>query len=154
MGCTRRLAVFRTHSMSRVLRSALVHVVLLLAAGAVTCRHGPRLLSQGRQEQDLLRRLRQSPPSLNPSPVISHPRPRCSRVLPPAHHHITDVRLCAVQRLPAVHKPCRIFIITVVHVSLCNYVHSCMLEHGVHDVDEEGVEDVDCKDARIFNSFL
>ena len=24
-----------------------------------------------------------------------------------------------------------------------------MLEHGVHDVDEEGVEDVDCKDARI-----
>ena len=24
-----------------------------------------------------------------------------------------------------------------------------MLEHGVHDVDEEGVEDVDCKDAQI-----
>ena len=91
--------------MSRVLRSALVHVVLLLAAGAVTCCHGPRLLSQGRQEQDLLRRLRQSPPSLNPSPVISHPRPRCSRVLQPAHHHVTAVRLHAVQRLPAVHKP-------------------------------------------------
>ena len=35
-------AVFCTHFMSRVLRSTLVHVVLLLAAGAVTCCHGQR----------------------------------------------------------------------------------------------------------------
>ena len=37
--------------MSRVLRSALAHVALLPAAGAATRCHGPRLLSQGRQEQ-------------------------------------------------------------------------------------------------------
>ena len=44
-------SLFRTHSVSRVLRSALAHVALLPAAGAVTRCHGPRLLSQGRQEQ-------------------------------------------------------------------------------------------------------
>ena len=54
-------SLFRTHSVSRVLRSALAHVALLPAAGAVTRCHGPRLLSQGRQEQDVLWRLRQSP---------------------------------------------------------------------------------------------
>ena len=42
---------FRTHSVSRVLLSALAHVALLPAASAATSRHGPRLLSQGRQEQ-------------------------------------------------------------------------------------------------------
>ena len=57
------------------------------------------------RNKGLLRRLRQSPPSRNPSPVISHPLPRCSRVLQPAHHLVTAVRPCAVQRLPAACKP-------------------------------------------------
>ena len=47
----RKFSFFRTYSVSRVLRSALAHVALLPAAGAATRCHGPRLLSQGRQEQ-------------------------------------------------------------------------------------------------------
>jgi len=85
----RRFTAFRTHPVSRVLLSTLAHVVLLAAAGASTRYHGPRLLSQGRQEQ------RSAPTSgavaPEPKPVTSYQpsapalQPRAA-ARPPSRH--------------------------------------------------------------------